>query len=190
MYACQSSQGVFSKKREQQEFHAYLLKVLNDTSTFEIPALRIVDDKLYPILDSVINSTEQCEYFNERIRYLHAFQFSARNKNGRRVYSVYALGSIESALGLFTNRAVGKNTPMDCGIFYYKNYLFSVPLDPYLQQIDIDFPFVVRSGCNYRIAAPNLYNEKAYPAYMNFVQENNQYIIIADGICEGPLLID
>jgi len=186
--ACSPGVKILSKKSDYRLFHEYLLKVVRDTNRYEVPALKIVDEDLYPILDSAINSTEQCEYFDKRIPYLHAFYISAIKKNGRLTYSIDTHRSIYSVLGLLLNWAEGKNEPMDVGVFYYKNYLFAVSVSPYLKQIGIAFPFCVQTDCNYQIFAPELYKEKVYNSYVNFVKKNDKYVIVENKVCGGEIL--
>lgn len=189
IFSCNSSGFIFKKRTKSNEFQEFLLQVLNDTTIYEIPALKIIDSKLYSILDTAISNTEKCEYFNDQIPYLHGFAINAKKESDTVIYSISSLKSIYNVIGQLMNFINDTEGSINVGVFYYKNYLFSVPLNPSLEHSKIGFPFCIDTGCSYRISAPGLINERAYSSYINFVKEGENYKITDNRICNSEILI-
>jgi len=158
--------------------------VVNETDVYDIPALE-VDSDVHFILDSAIHYTKQCEYFDDRIPYLHAFFMSYREVDGDLLYSINANKSIESALGVRFNKFLGRSD-FNRGAFFYKNYLFTFPV--YGKEKEESSPFKAL-GYDHRIAAAELFNEKTYDSYIDFAKRGNKYEIVKNGICGSEILI-
>jgi hypothetical protein len=190
--SCRSSQKAFGKNHGRKDFNHYLLEIANDTNVFELPALKIVDDGILPILDSVITSAENCKYFDKRIKYEHAFMIDARVlDNGIVRYSISAHQSIQDVIGLTANKLVrGLNSPTNVGVFYYKKYLFSTSLSNYQQNFLTKYPFLSNTGCTYRIKATKLFSVHNYSSYINFTNNNRQFKITENEICGSIILIE
>lgn len=181
--ACSLTKKAISKKSDLEAFNKYLLCVINDTTLFEIPAIKIIDDNIYPILDSVISSTKQCEYFNDRIPYLHAFQFTTSTINDEIGFSIYNRLSYEEALGISFSRIIGEEITISYGVFYYKNYLFTI----FLEDVDKTYSFCERAGFKYNLTAPKLFRKEATFSYLSFVKRLDQYLILEDNACKPPI---
>jgi len=133
------------KKAKDKEINNFLLKAANDTSVFYVPALAITDSAIFPVLDSAIAETERCEYFDERIRYFHAFTFSyKRRPEGKVLYSICTHESKETALGVWVNRGFGINAPGNVGVFYHRGYLFVIPFRKKRNEYINELPFWYR----------------------------------------------
>lgn len=175
---------------DDKYFNEYVISVMNDTSMYELNSLQIIDKNIYPILDSVIIATENCEYFDARMKRFYGFRISSVMKdNGQLRYSIYAHQSIEKAIGLHVNKVIDINKPTDIGVFYYKNYLFLVSTNNYLIEKEIKFSFYKKSNCFYRIYAPNLYKEKIYSSYLDFKIEQKVYTVSDNKVCGEEILI-
>ena len=97
-----------NKARYKREYYKsyveYLSSVVNDTNFYDVPTLQIVDSSIYSILDSVIQLSERCKYFDPRIKYLYAFRFAARTENEKLLYFIDAHKSY--ACSIFNSRSL------------------------------------------------------------------------------------
>lgn len=175
----------FDSCKSSKLFNRYLSGIMSDTNVYEIPALKIIDKNIYPILDSAIFYTEKCEYFDIRLPYLYAF-YIVQNKD-KSNYVIYAHKSIQEATGVFSH--IHLNIPITRGVFYYKNYLFSIDIDAYPTKKTINYPFCVKAGYNYKVVANELFDEKSYSSYLDFKKENDKYILIENNICGSEIII-
>jgi len=170
-------------------FKKHLLATINDPRSYELPTILISDDNLYPILDSAILSLEKCVYFDERVKYIYAFSLSSKeDSEGMKIYSLFGLHSVEFVVGLDFNRSIGIDKPSDVGVFYYKNYLFAVPLVDSKGK-EINFPFCKKTDCQSRVKAYSLYKEKVYDSSFDFVLKYDKYKVVEDHICGAQILV-
>lgn len=180
----------FAKSRVYNESYIkYLSSVINDTTFFELPELKIVDSSIYPVLDSVIFWSENCRYFDARVKSLYSFRFTEKPENDRHSYFINAHYSPAGALGLSLIEA-GIIKQINVGIFYYRHFLFVVPMANYRDQKELEiFPFVKQAGNKLKIRAPKFFDEKVYASYVTFDKQNDKYKIKENKICGLEILI-
>lgn len=170
-------------------FKEHLLKTISDSRYYELPTIQIIDSNIYTVLDSAIYSLENCKHFDRRVKYMYAFMLSSKKEStGGLVYSIFGSNSIEFVVGLNFNRSIGIDDTTGGGCFFYKNYLFYVPLDDSKGNA-INFPFCKETGCNTIIKTYSLYDEKSYDSHFDFLQENHQYRVVEDHMCGNEILI-
>ena len=186
--SCVLKRKLLKERRECNSYIKYLSEVINDTSFYEVPELKIVDSSIYPILDSIMLLSEKCNYFDTRIKYLYSFRFAARQDSGKMLYFIDAHESTANALSI--EDSAGKKRVGNVGIFYYRHFLFVVPKGSYWEQKDLEyFPFLMQTGNKIKIRAPKFINEKNYASYITFIKVNDQYKIREIEICGGEILI-
>lgn len=190
LLSCKSGKKAIIEINKQKEFCQYLLQIAKDTNSFELPTLNITNDNILPILDSVISSAEKCKYFDNRIKYQHAFMIRySKLNNGTAKYTIDAHKSIQDVIGLTANRIIrGLNSPTDVGVFYYKNYLFSSVFTKNDSISAFKHPFLSKTGCTYRVQPTRLFSENYYSSYIDFTIETDHYKIIENAIC-GPIIL-
>lgn len=190
--SCRPSKNAFHNNLTRNDFTRYLEGIANDTNSFELPALEITNDGILPILDSVISYAENCKYFDNRIKYQHAFLMTSRVlSNGLVEYRISAHQSIQDVIGITANKLIrGVNSPANVGVFYYKNYLFSSVFSKGQWDNSVMYPFLSKTSCTHRIHATKLFNENNYSSYINFVIDDHQYRIIENEICGHIILIE
>jgi len=186
--SCRVENGSLNTRKYYKSYVKYLSNVINDTSYYEFPTVEIIDSSIYPILDSVILWAEGCPYFDARIKYLYAFRFTAKSENKKLLYSINAHMSYESALGVSLNRTFRKNLIGEVGIFYYKYYLFVVPIELYGDRNGLEyFSFCSKTDYKAKLRAPYLYQNGSYMSYINFMKEGEKYKIVDKEICGGRI---
>jgi hypothetical protein len=186
--SCVLKRKLLNERKEHNSYVKYLSEVINDTSFYEIPELKIVDTSICPILDSIILWSEKCNYFDSRIKYLYSFRFAARQDSGKMLYFIDAHKSTANALHL--EDSAGKKRVGNVGIFYYRHFLFVVPKGSYWEQKDLEyFPFFMQTGNKMKIRAQKFIDEKNYASYISFIKVNDQYKIREREICGGVILI-
>ncbi len=165
---------------EYESFESYLLDVVNDTTFMYVNELDIVDDKLYPILDTAIHTIENCDTYDQRIKYLYATAISPKlNSEDSTLY--YSLISHNSIRDVFELRNV-------LGIFYYRNYLFLVYNPSKIEESLIDFCKI--NGCKLRVhLSNNFYRYNLYVDYLDFKKIDGDYIITNKRLCGPQVLI-
>lgn len=174
-----------------EPYFQYLSSIINDTTFFQFPELTIVDINIFPVLDSLIVLSEKCSYFDARVKNLYSFRFAALPENNKLLYIADAHLSPASAIGLSLVESGIKKKIENIGIFYYKYYLFVVPMGNYRGQKELEyFPFVKLSGNALKIRAPKFYNEKSYESYIRFRELNGGYDLIENKICGLQILIN
>lgn len=190
LISCKSSKYAIDETIMQKEFNQYLLEITKDTNAFDLPSLKITNNNVLPILDSVISSAEKCKYFDNRTKYQHAFLIRyGKLSNGHVKYTIDAHKSIQDVIGLTANRLIrGLNSPTDVGVFYYKNYLFSTILNKSDSINAFKYPFLSKSGCTYRVQSTRLFTENYYSSYIDFIIETDHYKITENEIC-GPIIL-
>lgn len=191
MHSCSTSKNVANNQTKNEDYIRYLSSVINDTVFYEFPELTIIDDGIYPVLDSVILWSEKCKYFDNRIKYLHTFRFAALPKDNEFRYSIHAHMSPSSAIGLLLVKAgFITELEMNVGIFYYRNYLFVVPTEGYRGQKDLEyFSFFKPSGNKIKIRAPEFLDEKEYASYITFDKVGSNFKILENEVCGLEILI-
>ena len=190
MFSCTTERNVAKNRDYNESYIQYLSSVINDTPFFEIPKLKIVDSSIYPVLDSVILWSGNCGYFDSRIKNLYSFIFQARPENDKLLHFINAHLSPAYAIGLNLVKAGILKQIENIGIFYYRHFLFLVPLGNYRGQKELEyFPFVIQSGNKLKIRAPKFVNEKVYDSYITFSKLNAGYNIIKNKICGNQILI-
>lgn len=191
MSACSTQKKLTKHSSYNQSYINYLSSVINDTTFFEIPELKIVDSSIYPIMDSLIIWSENCSYYDSRLKNLYSFRFAAFIKNEKLLYSMNAHMSPATAISLLLVKAGLEKQVENIGIFYYKHHLFVVPMEDYRDQKDLEyFPFVMRTGDKLKIRAPFFLDEKDYSSYISFSLVNGFYTIKENEICGLQILLD
>ncbi|MBI3221231.1 MAG: hypothetical protein HYZ44_17105 [Bacteroidetes bacterium] len=166
----------------------FVLSTINDPRSYELPLIEVTDTNLFHVLDSAIISLERCEYFDERIKYWHAFSFSDRQDSvGNVTYSIHGLHSVDFVLGLYVNRQDGIDKPMNFGVFYFKNYLFVVSLFDEKNK-PISYPFCRKTECTTRIKSSALLKNWVYGSRFRFIIDKGNYQVIEDHLCASPIL--
>lgn len=191
MLSCSIGKNVANKNIQNDTYIKYLSSIINDTTFYEIPELSIVDNGIYPVLDSIILWSEECKYFERKIKYLNSFRFEALPKDNNLRYFINAHLSPYSAVGLLLVKTKDiKNIETHVAIFYYKHYLFVVPTGDYRGQKNLEFfPFFKLSGNNLKIRAPEFLEEKSYDSYLTFIKKNGRFSVIENKICGPQILI-
>ncbi len=188
MYSCTSQRRIAKSRVNNESYIKYLSSVINDTTFFEFPELKIVDSSIYPLLDSVIFWSEKCKYFDARIKSLYSFKLGIMTNTDNRLYSIFAHKSPAQAIGLGLLEA-GVVKQLDAGIFYYKHYLFVAPMgknDKNDNEKELEhFPFLKQSGNKLKIRAPYFINGDRYFSYINFSKLNGSYKVNENEICNG-----
>ena len=171
-------------------FKKHLLETINDPRSYQLPTVQVIDSNFYSVLDSAISSLEKCKHFDDRVKYMYAFLLSNKKKDsaGQTILSVYGLLSVEVAIGLDFNRSIGIDKPWDIGVFFYKNYLFAVPLVGSKGE-EISLRFYKKTDCFTTIRAYSLYHDKVHDSYFDFVLENGEYRVIENHVCGSQILI-
>lgn len=182
LVACASKPSFFHKKNELHTFGSFLQEVVNDTVLYKVQELQVSDPKIYGLLDSVIIFSKQCRYFDNRIPYLHSFEiYSKRNNDGKLIYSMDAHQSIEESLNLLFKKELEPNSELNKAVFYYRNYLFSVPfIDNRLSE---DFNFLKITDTMVKVKATRLPSNVHYSSYLNFTKTEDGFIIKNNSIC-------
>lgn len=169
-------------------FNEFLIETQANNTYYSIPQLEITNEKIYPILDSLVSMTESCDYFDERLKSLYSFYISTDKSNSNdSSYNIYAHLSVEETLGLLVNNAVGISNPKNVGVFYYNGYSFAVPISD--NNDNTDFPFVIKKKCNYMIRSTKLHDKNTYSSYLTFQIENGAYKIKKNEVCGKKILI-
>jgi hypothetical protein len=190
MYSCSTQKKVAKQSAYKESYSKYLSSVINDTVFYEFTQYSIVDKSIYPILDSAILLSEQCTYFDSKVKYLNSFGFNIRYMNDKSFYSIDAHLSPYQAVGLVLVEAGIKKKVDILGIFFYKNYLFVIPTSSFGEQKEINnFPFVKKTDKILKIRAPKFYKEKTYSSYLNFAKTDSSYKIVENQICGERILI-
>lgn len=190
LYSCKSSKNAIYETNLQKEFNQYLLEITKDTNSFDLPALKVTNNNILPLLDSVISSAEKCKYFDNRLKYQHAFLIRYNKlHNGLEKYTIDAHKSIQDVIGLTANRLIrGLNAPTDVGVFYYKNYLFSSILTKNDSINAFKYPFLSKTGCTYRVHSTRLFSENYYSSYIGFIIETDHFKMTENEVC-GPIIL-
>lgn len=190
LFSCSINRNIAKNRDNKESYTQYLSSIINDTTFFQFPELTIVDNGIYPVLDSLIARTEKCNYFDARVKNLYSFRFAALPENDKLLYFTEAHLSPASAIGLSLVEAGIKKQIDNIGIFYYKHYLFVVPMGNYRGQKELEyFPFVKLSGNTLKIKAPKFFDEKNYESYISFSKQNSGYNIRENKICGLQILI-
>lgn len=189
IYSCNSQRKIANSRVNNKSYIEYLSSVINDTTFFEFPELKIVDSSIYPLLDSVIFWSEKCKYFDARIKSLYSFRFGIMYKNGKPSYSIDAHDSPAQAIGLILLRT-GVLKQLDLCVFYYKHYLFVASRVENYNVKELEyFPFLKQSGNKLKIRAPEFIEKKAYSSYITFDRINGNYKISEKEVCGGQIMI-
>jgi len=190
-FCCRSGGEIAKNKDSNETYINYLSSVINDTTFFEIPELKIVDSSIYPVLDSAILWSENCGYFDPKIKNLYSFLFEARlDSSSDFLYTINTHLSPSYAIGLNLVKAGIFKKIENIGIFYYRHFLFVIPMANYGDQKELEyFPFVMQGGNKLKIRAPKFQNEKKYSSYITFSKRNFKYKIIENEICGVEILI-
>ena len=187
-FSCSTSKKS-EEKRIDSSYVTYLSSVVNDTVFFELPELVVNDSTIFPILDSAILLSKQCRYFDPNTSYLYSFRFSIV-PNDKSSFLLDAHLSPSSAIGLPLVKAGILKQVENVAVFFYKHFLFVVPIGNYRGQKDLEyFPFVMNSGNKLKIRAPELFNEKVYSSYLTFEKSGDFYKIKDNKICGLQILI-
>ena len=169
--SCQTQNAVFTQ---------FLNRAINETDTVIIPQVTLADTTINKFLDLAITKTEQCSYFDNRLKYLYAFSLSAREDSSKLICDINCNLSVKGALGLEMkeiNDFLGTESPV-MGGFYYKNYLFTVPIEYNgVEQIS-DYPFLQLTDCKLRILATDLMDKSTYLSYLRFeISESHNLLL-------------
>jgi len=188
LVSCGINKSASYEKKLGNSFEGFLQDVLNDTVYYDLTGLKITNENLYPILDSIIKLTEECEYFDSRVPYFHAFLFSfEKNNEGTVVYSINSNLSVEASLNILFRKALNPDFNIDKGIFYYKNYLFAVPM--FNGKVVSEFNFFEKADLSYRVKATGLPNEQPFLNNIKFIERESNFSLISDNSCNPPAII-
>lgn len=190
MYSCSRQLKIVKNSAYYESYNKYLLSVINDTVLFEFAQFGVVDNSVYPILDSVILLSERCQYFDDKVKYLNSFRFGFMSSNDKQLYSIDAHLSPAQAIGLVLLETGAIQKINNIGAFYYRNYLFVIPTSNLGQQTEYKyFPFVKKTDSTLKIRAPKFFNEKVYSSYITFTKQGSSYKIKENKICGDEILI-
>lgn len=189
MISCSPQKKVAQQNAYNEAYSKYLSSVINDTVFYEFTEYSIVDKSIYPILDSTILLSEQCQYFDSKVKYLNSFSFGFKYKNAKSFYSIDAHQSPAQAIGLILLET-GIIKEIKVGVFYYKNYLFVIHSSDFGEKNElIYFPFIKKTDNKMKIRAPKFFEQKVYSSYISFTKTDSSYKIVENEICGGQILI-
>lgn len=176
--------------KNNEAFCNYLTTVVNDTVYYELPEYKIVENSIYPILDSAINSSERCRYFDSRVRFLNSFLIRKILKDGKEFFSVMTNLSPAQALGVFALGVNERKEFNDIGGFMYRNHFFVISSSILAEQNRVSgFPFAAKTGGVLKVRAPRFFDEKWYSSYISFDLQNAIYKIEENQTCGNQILI-
>ena len=182
--------AISSCKMQDAILRQFLTQTVNETNVVSIIQINVKDTTIYRVLDEAIVKTEQCAYFDKRIKNLYAFTLTLKIVSENSTLDVRCHLSVKQALGLEMkeiNDFTGSDSPI-MGGFYYKNYLFTLPIEySGMEQISA-FPFAELTTCKLRVNATDILDQSTYHSYIR-VDVKNNYNVLADEICGSSVLI-
>lgn len=179
--SCSSFRNVGYNITNHKELKNANAIINTDIETVYIPSLTIIDENIYPQLDSLIQMVVGCKNYSPKLKNLISFTIQPYMAEGDLTirYKIFPELSL---------RKVMENKRNIVGGFNYENHFFIVRHTVDFEKENIEL-FYKHINCDIKIFLWDFKPKKLYMPYAIVGKINNQYQIINENLCGKELYV-